>query len=202
MRRVIPQSIGIVAVVMLFAAGSALAETDRGTLVVAQQQKKKAKPKPKPTEKPLAPSAPEPALPAPPAPADGSALPKVQDANPKAKSEDPNPDPKVLSALDEFCTKWMGFLAVRERDNRTKIKWEKGTVGVRGTFIGYSPDYECKLKKPPTAKAVPVATIKYLEFLYQQDGPTNSEAAQTAPRVVEATEVLEIFRYTGGKWVY
>jgi hypothetical protein len=187
-RRVSPQSIVILAAIALFGAGSALAEADRGAMVVAQ--------------KAGAPTAADPAVPPPAAPAGGSALPKVQDASPKAKAEDPNPDPKVLSGLEEFCTKWMGFLAVRERDNRAKIKWESAPVGVRGTFIGYSPDYECKLKKPPNPKAVPVATIKYLEFLYQQDGPTNAEAAQTAPRVVEATEVLEIFRYTGGKWVY
>lgn len=186
--RVSPHSIGILAAMTLFAAASAPAETGGGAIVVAQ--------------KAGAPSAADPAVPAPPAPASGSALPKVQDASAKAKSEDPDPDPKVLAALDEFCTKWMGFLAVRERDNRAKIKWESAPVGVRGTFVGYSPDYECKLKKPPAAKAVPVATIKYLEFLYQQDGPTNAEAAQTAPRVVEATEVLEIFRYTSGKWVY
>jgi hypothetical protein len=194
-RRLSPHSIGILAAMTLFAAASAAAETDGAATVVAQQAGAPAAAEPTP-------AALEPAVPAAAEAASGSALPKVQDASSKAKSEDPNADPKVLGALDEFCTKWMGFLAVRERDNRTKIKWEKAPTGVRGTFVGYSPDYECKLKNPPAPKAVPVATIKYLEFLYQQDGPTNAEAAQTAPRVMEATEVLEIFRYTGGKWVY
>jgi hypothetical protein len=191
-RRVSAQSIVILASVAFFGALCAAAGASRANEVVAQADE-------------AAPAAADPAAPAAPAPSasGSSALPKVQDASSKAKSEAPDHDPKVLAALEEFCAKWMGFLAVRERDNRDKIKWEKSpAVGVRGTFVGYSPDYECKLKKPPAEKATPVATIKYLEFLYQQEGPTNAEAAITAPRVVEATEVLEIFRYAGGKWVY
>lgn len=190
MRRVIPQSFVVVASVALFGAAPVFAEAGGGGEVVAQAAG--------------APAAadPAPAAAAPPAAAAYSAPPKVQDASTKAKSEGADYDPKVLDALEAFCSKWMGFLAVRERDNRAKIKWESASVGVRGTFIGYSPDYECKLKQATSAKATPVATIKYLEFLYQQEGPTNAEAAITAPRVVEATEVLEIFRYAGGKWVY
>jgi hypothetical protein len=120
----------------------------------------------------------------------------------KVKTENPDYDPAVLQALDTFCTKWMGFLAERERENRAKMGWERVKTGVVGTFVGYSPDYECKLKKPHQRNGTPVATIKYIEYLYQQEGPTRNEAAETAPRAVDATEVLEIFRYAKGKWVY
>jgi hypothetical protein len=120
----------------------------------------------------------------------------------RVKSEGETYDPKVFGDLEEFCSKWMGFLAVRERDNRQKIQWQNGAAAVRGTFVGYSSDYECLLKKPKSAGAIPVATIKYMEYLYQQDGPSPVEAAATAPRVVETTEVTEIFRYSAGKWVY
>ena len=121
-------------------------------------------------------------------------------------TEAPTPiDPKmqkVLDDLDAFCKKWMGFLEVRERDNRKAIKWEPGPTGVSGKFVGYSPEYDCKLRDATKPNAVPVATITYREFIYQQEGESQDAAAETAPRVMEATEVTEIFRYSQGKWVY
>jgi hypothetical protein len=43
----------------------------------------------------------------------------------KVVADDPQgADPKVLSQLGDFCTKWMGFLAVREVDNRKAVPWE------------------------------------------------------------------------------
>lgn len=156
-------------------------------------------PEPAPAEAPAGPEA----APAAPAAAPGyAAPPKVPNASTSAKSEGESYDPKVLAELEAFCAKWMGFLAQRERDNRAKIDWQAAASGVKGTFVGYSPDYECKLKEKASEKATPVATIKYLEFIYQQEGPNKEEAALTAPRIVDATEVLEIFRYAGGKWVY
>jgi hypothetical protein len=111
-------------------------------------------------------------------------------------------DPKLAETLDAFCTKWMGFLATRERDNRKSIHWQTGPDGVRGQFVGYSPDYQCQMKPMQSKKDTPVATIVYREYVYQQEGPSTSEAAEAAPRVMEATEVTEIFRYNKGKWVY
>lgn len=109
---------------------------------------------------------------------------------------------KVLRDLDAFCKKWMHFLEVRERDNRKAIEWTAGPAGVSGKFVGYSPDYDCQLRDATSANAVPVATITYREFIYQQEGDSRDVAAETAPRIMEVTEVTEIFRYSQGKWVY
>jgi hypothetical protein len=109
---------------------------------------------------------------------------------------------KVKTELEAFCTKWMGFLEIRERDNRKAIQWTPGATGVSGKFVGYSPDYDCKLRDATKPDAVPVATITYREFIYQQEGDSKDVAAETAPRVMETTEVTEIFRYSQGKWVY
>jgi hypothetical protein len=122
-------------------------------------------------------------------------------APPAAKPVDPKMQ-KVLTELDAFCKKWMGFLEVRERDNRKAIDWTPGPTGVSGKFVGYSPEYDCKLRDATKPNAVPVATITYREFIYQQEGDSKDVAAETAPRVMEATEVTEIFRYSQGKWVY
>ena len=126
----------------------------------------------------------------------------------KVIADDPTgADPKVLSQLGDFCIKWMGFLAVRESDNKKAIKFEKGSAGVVGKYVGYGTDYECRLKAAHGGgkgkeKPVPVATITYREYLYQQEGPSEAEAKETQPRQMEVTEVMEIFRYAGGKWVY
>jgi hypothetical protein len=109
---------------------------------------------------------------------------------------------KVLDQLDLFCKKWMHFLEVREHDNRKAIQWTAGPGGVSGKFVGYSPDYDCQLRDKASPDAVPVATITYREFVYQQEGDSKDSAAETAPRVMEVTEVTEIFRYSQGKWVY
>ena len=49
---------------------------------------------------------------------------------------------------------------------------------------------------------MPVGTITYRELRYQQSGTSQAEAMQSEPRVIEIVEVIEIFRFTNGKWVY
>jgi hypothetical protein len=98
----------------------------------------------------------------------------------------------------------MGFLAVREHDNRGKVDWKPAAEGVEGEYVGYSTDYDCVMKENPDPKAVPVGTIKYREFLYRRRGASAEQAMLAAPDVLEATEVTEIFRYAKAKeeWVY
>ena len=43
---------------------------------------------------------------------------------------------KLAATLDAFCAKWMGFLAVRERDNKKAIKWQTTPEGVDGKYVG------------------------------------------------------------------
>jgi hypothetical protein len=110
-------------------------------------------------------------------------------------------DEKIAAELKAFCVKWMGFLETRERDNRKGIKWQTRPEGVAGQFVGYSKEYDCIMKER-SSNGTPVATIVYKEFLYEQKGGSQGEAAQTQPNVIDATEVTEIFRYAKGQWVY
>jgi len=104
--------------------------------------------------------------------------------------------------LQKFCLKWMGFLADREKDNKKAIAWHAIADGVEGEFVGYGKDYSCGLSDYGPHTKVPVATIKYLELKYQHKGPSSSAAMGTTPKVIEATEVTEIFRFSQNKWVY
>jgi len=109
---------------------------------------------------------------------------------------------KLQGKLDTFCTKWMGFLDERERNNRAKIAWRAVPSGVEGEFVGYDNKYECKLSALHPDTKVPVGTIKYLEFKYRHKGASSSKALVNRGKIIEATEVTEIFRYSKNKWIY
>ena len=110
-------------------------------------------------------------------------------------------DEQIADQLKVFCVKWMGFLETRERDNKKGIKWEKHPTGVTGHYVGYSKDYDCTMKER-SSNGTPVSTIEYKEYTYEKAGASQSEAEQSEPKVVDATEVTEIFRYNKGQWIY
>ena len=109
---------------------------------------------------------------------------------------------KLQSSLDTFCQKWMGFLEQREKDNREKIGWRAIANGVEGEFVGYQKKYECRLSEMRPDTKTPVGTIKYLELKFRHRGASSSQAMQNKPKIIEAVEVTEIFRYSKNKWVY
>lgn len=111
-----------------------------------------------------------------------------------ARAEDP------ASSFPQFCDEWIEKLVVREHDNVTHIKWESEGSVVKGAYIGYTHQHTCVTKMG--TQSTPVGKITYLEIKYEKLGPTAEEAEHNSPRPVETTEITEIFRYAGGKWIY
>jgi hypothetical protein len=109
---------------------------------------------------------------------------------------------KAAGAFDAFCQEWMSKLATRERDNKAQIKWQTNASGTQGEYVGYSQEHTCQIKELTEPTGVPIGTITYRELRYQQSGASQMEAVQSEPRVIEIVEVIEIFRFTNGKWVY
>lgn len=109
---------------------------------------------------------------------------------------------KLTGSLETFCIKWMGFLEQREMDNKKAIAWREVSEGVEGEFVGYDKKYTCALSELRPDTKTPVGTIKYLEFKYRHQGSSSSEALVNRPKIIEATEVTEIFRYSQNQWVY
>jgi len=109
---------------------------------------------------------------------------------------------KLTDSLEAFCQKWMGFLEQREKDNKEQIAWRTLGDGVEGEFVGYTKDYTCALSELRPDTKVPVGTIKYLELKYRHKGTSSTAALANRPKIIEATEVTEIFRYSQNKWVY
>jgi hypothetical protein len=109
---------------------------------------------------------------------------------------------QLNESLEAFCRKWMGFLEQREKDNKDQIAWRTLGDGVEGEFVGYTKDYTCALSELRPDTKVPVGTIKYLELKYRHKGASSTAALANRPKIIEATEVTEIFRYSQSKWVY
>lgn len=105
----------------------------------------------------------------------------------------------VASQFTAFCEEWMGKLAARERHNVSHIKWDTKPEGVQGEYVGYTEEHTCTLKD---GAKVPVGKIIYREIVYQKRGGTVPEAEKSTAQPIETTEVTEIFRYSGGKWIY
>ena len=111
-----------------------------------------------------------------------------------ARAEDP------ADSFPQFCDEWIEKLAARERDNVAHIKWESEGTIVKGDYVGYTHEHTCVTKMG--SQSTPVGKIVYREIKYEKLGQTIEEAEHTPPRPVETTEITEIFRYAGGKWIY
>jgi hypothetical protein len=117
--------------------------------------------------------------------------------------DDADPKQTMLDAsLQIFCKKWMGFLAQREVDNKAAITWRTSGQGVEGEFVGYQKEYVCALSPTRETTKAAVGTIKYLEFKFHHKGSSTTEALANRPKILEATEVTEIFRYSKNQWIY
>jgi len=112
-----------------------------------------------------------------------------------ARAEDP-----AAASFPQFCDEWADKLAARERDNVAHIQWEAEDGVVKGDYLGYTREHTC-LTKIGT-QSTPVGKIIYREIKYEKVGSTVEEAEQTEARAVDVTEITEIFRYAGGKWLY
>jgi hypothetical protein len=105
----------------------------------------------------------------------------------------------VAGQFTAFCEEWMGKLAARQEHNVSHIKWDTKQDGVKGEYVGYTTEHTCTLKNETK---VPIGKIIYREIVYQKSGGSVPEAEKSAAEAIETTEVTEIFRYDGGKWVY
>jgi hypothetical protein len=105
--------------------------------------------------------------------------------------------------FDRFCSQWMDKLAVRERQNLARMRWvQRGSVMV-GQYTGYA---RRPLHCQPTSAVTPgrpaVGKLVYEEIEYQKTGTDAAAAKIAEPAVLRTTEVMEVFRYDGRRWMY
>jgi hypothetical protein len=107
------------------------------------------------------------------------------------------------AAFDRFCAEWMSKLAQREHQNLAKVRWQQQGGLTVGRYTGYArKPIQCS----PTSQVTPgrpaVGKLVYQEIVYQKRGETPASAQRSEPLILQTTEVLEVFRYDGRKWMY
>jgi hypothetical protein len=115
--------------------------------------------------------------------------------------------PPVRAAEDEafsrFCAEWMAKLAQRERQNLAKVRWERRGALHVGQYTGYAREpIHCQPTSAVTRGRPAVGKLVYREILYQKSGNTPTAAHQAQPAVLQTTEVMEVFRFDGNRWMY
>ncbi len=103
----------------------------------------------------------------------------------------------------KFCDVWMGKLARRERDNLKSARPRNngGTYVIE--YIGYgNRPLRCEAKATGKRANPFIGKMVYTEHQYRREGSTGAKARKGSAALVSATEVMEIFRFDGKRWVY
>lgn len=105
--------------------------------------------------------------------------------------------------FEDFCRTWMGKLAKREAHNLATAKTRKAGGQVVLSYIGYTKRPEkCSARRSGVAGNPYVGKVVYQELAYERRGANRKAALRADPVVVSRTEILEIFRHNGKKWIY
>ncbi len=105
--------------------------------------------------------------------------------------------------FDTFCGEWMHKLQKREAHNLAKARPERlgGTWVLR--YVGYERRHmRCEAKATRHALTPYVGKLAYHELPYERRASQREETRVAHARVVARTEILEIVRFNGSRWVY
>lgn len=111
--------------------------------------------------------------------------------------------PAILASFDGFSKSWMARLERVNQQNRQSLKPEPAANDrVIGRYIYYGP--ECIQEVRSTdSKATPyVGIIRYPQKVMEKEGETLKKMKAHPGTLASESQVTEIFRYTGGRWVY
>jgi hypothetical protein len=127
----------------------------------------------------------------------GAGASRAADATPAAV------DKSIGADFDEFCAEWMQRLRTRQRRNdKATVLSRHGNV-YSGQFVGYShKPVKCQARATGSAASPYVGQIVYHEIRFERTGRTLKSARRSKPTALLHTEVLEIFRHNGSKWIW
>jgi hypothetical protein len=103
----------------------------------------------------------------------------------------------------KFCSGWMTKLEKREVRNAKKLHFEHKEGQVVGEYAAYArKPTSCEVKATGVPASPFIGKLIYEERLYRKSGQSQAGARSSEPKLVGATEVLEIFRFDGEDWLY
>lgn len=110
---------------------------------------------------------------------------------------------RIENSFRRFCSQWMHKLEIREQHNAARVKYVRKGLQVVGEYNGYArKSSSCQVQATGVAEAPYVGKLGYRENVYRKSGRSHRNARRSDPRLLNTTEVLEIFRYNGRDWVY
>lgn len=110
---------------------------------------------------------------------------------------------RVESSFRRFCSQWMHKLELREKRNAARMKYVRKGLAVVGEYSGYGRrPSSCQVQATGVAEAPYIGKLTYRENVYRKSGRSRGTARRSNPKILQSTEVLEIFRYNGRSWVY
>ncbi len=105
--------------------------------------------------------------------------------------------------FESFCDTWMQKLAQREEHNLSQAGAEKPDGEVVLEYTGYArTPVRCEAKATGVPSNPYVGKLVYKELHYRRAGSSLKRALTSKPQLLGATQVMEIFRFDGSKWVY
>jgi len=107
------------------------------------------------------------------------------------------------NSFERFCSTWMGKLEERERNNLRSAAARKEGSAFALEYIGYAKaPTRCESRSTGVPSNPFIGKLVYHELRYKRSGATPERAQSGDAKVLEAVEVMEIFRFDGKRWVY
>lgn len=78
------------------------------------------------------------------------------------------------------------------------MRWQQDAIGIRGEYVGYAPDYECKVSTP--TGTVPIGRMRYREIRFEKRGESVADAMLAEPAPFSIDDVTQVFAYRDGFW--
>jgi len=106
-------------------------------------------------------------------------------------------DERIRSSFADFARSWMAKMQENEAQNRKNPTVQPGPSENLVTYRGFGDDFTVELRPTGHPSAPFVGILRYNEQVYSCNGVDASNCS-----VASSLPVTEIFRYSGGRWVY
>jgi hypothetical protein len=114
-----------------------------------------------------------------------------------------NVPPAILTSFESFGNTWMARLAQVNQQNTRTLKSASAADGrVVGRYVCYGPDSLREVRGTDSKLTPYVGIIRYSQKTMEKEGDTQQKMREHPGVQTSEIQVTEIFRYTGGRWVY
>ena len=106
-------------------------------------------------------------------------------------------DENAQSSFSRFAETWMARMRTTEAENRKNPTVQPGPSNNLVTYRGIGDDFSVELRPTGHPAAPFIGILRYSERIYscRELSSANCSIASTVP-------VTEIFRFSGGSWIY